>query len=278
MFDKISGITLDILLDIANQIKLHSHEFESFDTDEYRRSDLREVLKEEHLRVVFYEKIKNSIIGNLVTSNRNLIRWTKVIADKEYVKDPKKKCDLYLEGEIIQKEEQYLIYEQEIKKRAWIELKFFTPTNDAPAINSVNLVKDILRVLFLSDDLVGSDRYVIAIVLCGRYKEKSKDILKYFLKNKFFEKLFFPTDLNPDQDFIVNFKEFLPECYKSSIFRERIIPLEKKISKIDFDLIYFRRMIISPFHFFKEKIPIEEFDKQLFGYVFKIKGYRPVKS
>ena len=278
MFEKISRITLDILLDIANQIKLHSHEFKSFDTDEYRRSDVREALKEEHLRVVFYEKVKNSIINSFTASNRELIRWTRVIADKEYVKDPKKKCDLYLEGEIIQKKGQYFIYEQDIKKRAWIELKFFTPTNDAPATNSVNFVKDILRVLFLSDDLVGSDRYVIAFVLCGRYKEKSKDILKYFLKNKFFEKLFFPTEVSSDKDFIIDFKEFLPECYKSSIFREKIAPLEKKISKIDFDLIYFRRMIISPFRFYKEKIPIEEFGKQLFGYVFKIKGYRRVKN
>lgn len=119
---------------------------------------------------------------------------------------------------------------------------------------------------------------MIVFILCGGYKEKIKNILKYFLKNKFFKTLFSPTELNPDQYFIINFKELLPECNKSSIFRERIAPLEKVFSKIDFDLIYFRRMIISPFHFFKENIPIEEFDKQLFGYVFKIKGYRRVKS
>ncbi len=69
MFEKISRIVLDILLDFVNQIKLHFHEFEIFDTDNYRRSDLHEVLKEEHLRVVFYEKVKNSshhsINGNL---------------------------------------------------------------------------------------------------------------------------------------------------------------------------------------------------------------------
>jgi hypothetical protein len=278
MFEKISRITLDILLDIINQIKLHSHEFESLDSEEYKRSDLREVLKEEYLRVVFYEKIKNSIINSFSASNRDLIRWIKVIADKEYVKDPRKKCDLYLEGEIIQKKGQFLIYDQDIKKRAWIELKFFTPTNDAPAINSVNFVKDILRVLFLSNDLAGSDRFVIVLILCGKYKEKSKNILKYFLKNKFFKILFSPTELNPAQDFVINFKEILPECNKSSIFRERIAPLEKVFSKIDFDLIYFRRMIISPFQFFKENIPIEKYNKKLFGYVFKIKGYRSVKS
>lgn len=116
MFEKISKITLDILLDIISQIKLHSHEFESFDTEEYKRSDLREVLKEENLRVIFYEKIKISIFNNFATSNEDLIRWIKVIADKEYSKDPKKKCNLYLGREIIQKEEQYLIYKQEIKK------------------------------------------------------------------------------------------------------------------------------------------------------------------
>lgn len=278
MFEKISRITLDILLDINAQIKLHSHEFKSFDTENYKQSDLREVIKEEYLRVVFYEKIKTSIINTFVASDRDLIRWTRVIADKEYAKAPKKKCDLYLEGEIIRKGETYLKYEQEIKKRAWIELKFFTPTNDAPAINSVNIVKDILRVLFLSDDLVSSDRYVIAIILCGKYKEKSKDISKYFLKNEFFKTVFFPTELNPDQNFIINFKEFLPECKNSNIFREKIAPLEKKISKINYDLVYFRRKIISPFYFYKEEIPIEEFDKQLFGFVFKIIGYRTLKS
>ncbi len=278
MFEKMSRITLDILLDINDQIKLHSHEFKSFDTKEYKNSDLREVLKEEYLRVVFYEKLKKSIINNFAVSNGDLIRWNKIIPDKEYIKDPKKKCDLYLEGEIIQKKEQYLIYEPEIKKRTWIELKFFTPTNDALALNSVNFVKDLLRVLFLADDLIISDRYLIVLILCGKYKEKIKNILRYFLKNKFFKTLFFPTELSSTQDFVVNFKEFFHECNKSSIFREKIAPLEKVFSKIDFDLIYFRRMIISPFHIFKENIPFEEYNKQLFGYVFKIKGYRRVKS
>ncbi len=60
MFEKIIRITLDILLDIINQIKLHSHEFESFDTEEYKRSDLREVLKEEYLSF-----ISNSSLGIL---------------------------------------------------------------------------------------------------------------------------------------------------------------------------------------------------------------------
>jgi len=108
MFEKISRITLDILLDIYKQIKLHSHEFESFDAESYKNSDLREVIKEEYLRVVFYEKIKSSIIDSFVTSDRDLIRWTRVIAEKEYFKDPKKKCDLYLEGEIIRRGEAYL--------------------------------------------------------------------------------------------------------------------------------------------------------------------------
>ena len=119
MFEKISRITLDILLDINAQIKLHSHEFKSFDTENYKQSDLREVIKEEYLRVVFYEKIKTSIINNFVASDRDLIRWTRVIADKEYAKAPKKKCDLYLEGEIIRKGETYLKYEQEIKKNLY---------------------------------------------------------------------------------------------------------------------------------------------------------------
>jgi len=84
--------------------------------------------------------------------------------------------------------------------------------------------------------------------------------------------------LNPDQNLVINFKEFLPKCKESRIFSEKIAPLERTISNIDFDLVYIRRKIISPFYFYKEPVQIKEFDKQLFGYIFKIKGYRVKKS
>lgn len=54
------------------------------------------------------------------------------------------------------------------------------------------------------------------------------------------------------------------------------VPMLEK--KIDLDIIYITRRILTPIEFFSPKMNSSDFDKNLFGYIFKIDGFRKLKA
>ncbi len=274
MFEIITEVSMGILLDIINHIEIYSHDFEDFISEQYKNSEVRELLKEEYLRLVLYEKLKSKILDIFIPSKtgQHITRWFKIIPEKEYDNNPKKNCDLYLRGQVLRKRNTTYAYKRDFKKNAWIEIKFITPINDASADTSTAFMKDLLRLLFLADDFTITERYLVVFILCGQYKNKKKEIRNYFLKNEVFQKLFYPTEFDVPEHMVINIEDFVAQCNnRSKNFSNNIKEFEEDIKKID--LIYLNRRIISPFKTFNEK-PIEKYDKSLFGYIFHLEGYR----
>ena len=84
---------------------------------------------------------------------------------------------------------------------------------------------------------------------------------------------------NVNSRYLFHFVEFLKENVEKKKFMKKItsfVPMLEK--KIDLDIIYITRRILTPIEFFSPNMNSSDFDKNLFGYIFKIDVFRKLKE
>lgn len=115
---------------------------------------MKEVLKEEFLRVNLFNKLQNYLKDKVVASSADLIKCNRFIVEKEYPKKSKLKCDIFFKGQIAQ-DNVYpakIVYKKNGFRDVWIELKFFTPTNYGSASNVGKIANDFLRLYYFTEN------------------------------------------------------------------------------------------------------------------------------
>ena len=144
LIDILSDISLEVLFDIVDYLKFYSHDIDDFKSTEFELSEVKEVLKEEFLRVNLFIKLQNYYTNNLIHLGNEIVRWKKFIVEKEYPKHPKLKCDIFLKGQIAQSSPVKIVYKKEQYRDIWIEVKFIRPQNDNYADLIGNITRDFL--------------------------------------------------------------------------------------------------------------------------------------
>jgi len=246
---------------------------------------VKEVLKEEFLRVKLFNKLQRKLENRVIQSEQQQIRWNTFLVEKEYPNHPNLSCDIFLQGNTANssKYSARSVYEKEQKRDAWIELKFLTPTNANATSNRGSILNDFLRLYYFLKNYKEKswhiERYFILFLLCGKYK-KNRSIERFFGGDPMFGELFFPKDLNIDQHYVFKINQCISQNlrfanFKKALNREILRELQKKY---EIDLLYLNRKYITPIPFFNDKLTFLDMNKNLFGYVFQIKGYRQIKS
>jgi len=284
MFDIISKFCLEIVYEISDYINYYTEDLEDFTSDRYKNSDVKEVLKEEYLRVKLFNKLQTNFENKIVKSGLQLIRWNRFLVEKEYPSNPNLFCDIFMQGNTANHNNYSAryVYEKENKKDLWIELKFFTPTNSGSAHNRGLIINDFLRLYYLLKGYRVQDwhidRYFIIFLLCGKYKI-DMNISNFFGGDNRFLELFFPNDLNITQHHVFNIKECISENLQFKNFKRGLSTDILNIiqNEITIDLMYIDRKYIIPFPFFTTDLSFSDMNRSLFGYIFRIKGYREIK-
>jgi hypothetical protein len=284
MIDILSKLTLEVLFEVVGYLNCFAQDINDLSSSQFKNSKVREVLKEEFLRVSLFNKLQNYLSYKVVVSGVDLVKWNRFLVEKEYPLDPDKKCDIFLEGQIARHEPNSLkiVYKKESLREAWIELKFFTPSRYGPAANVGDIANDFLRLIYLTEDAgkdVDVERYIIVFILCGEHKgsKKKMGITNYFGSNPTMMKLFLPEV--DEVNYRFDFNAFLKEKMGNNNFLRKIkdTVLTSK-NKVNLGNIDITRRILTPIEALSPSLSFSDFDKNLFGYIFKIDEFSKVRT
>lgn len=284
MINILSKLTLGVLFRIVDYLNCFSHDIDDFASSQFKKSKVREVLKEEFLKVNLFNELQNFLNEKVVASGVDLVKWNRFVVEKEYPKDPDRKCDIFLEGQVARHSpsSSKIVYKKDTLREAWIELKFFIPTHSGTTANVGSIVNDLLRLIYLTENAekdVDIERYLIVFILCGKKKGKTpKDIINYLGSNPTMLELFLPED--DKVEYIFDFNNFLREQLKKEKcdnFIEQIKVFSFK-NEINLGSIDITRRIITPIESLSSKLNFSDFNKNLFGYIFKIDSFSKVEE
>jgi len=147
------------------QQKVDNYSFEDFSAKNFKNSTIRNFVSERYL-----------CFQTMLRIAKRFEHSTDFIPEKIYSNPHRhngfsdEKCDIYFKKE----------------KEIWIEVKFLIPVDCGTVQNFDNMLRDLLRLAYLTEGPNKVELYFIMLVLCGKYTEKRTklNIKSYFGFNK----------------------------------------------------------------------------------------------